>query len=81
MDSIEPLSRGLEGTIIGFAIHSSMGLAVVVMVTDGVGGGGGKRRKVGWVAIGVGEGGVDVQGRVRLAESWCERSRLLSSSS
>ena len=62
-------------------IHSSMSLAVVVMVTDGAGRGGGKRRKVSWVAIGVGEGGVGVQGRVRLAESWCERSRLLSSSS
>ena len=29
--------------------------------------------------MGVGEGGVGVRGRVRLAESWCERSRLLSS--
>ena len=62
-------------------IRSSMGLAMVVMVTDGVGGGDGKRGKVGWVATGVGEGGVGVQGKVRLAESWCERSRLLSSSS
>ena len=51
------------------------------MVTSGVGRGGGKRDKVGWVAIGVGEGGVGARGRVRLAESWCERSRLLSSSS
>ena len=50
-------------------------------MTDGAGRGGGKRGKVGWVAIGVGEGGVGVWGRVRLAESWCERSRLLSSSS
>ena len=41
-------------------IHSSMGLVVVVMVTGGVGRGGGKREKVGWVAIGVGEGGVGV---------------------
>ena len=46
-----------------------------------VGGGGGKRRKVGWVVIGIGEGGVGVRGRVRLAESWCERPRVLSSSS
>ena len=47
-----------------------MGLAVVVMVVGGgVSGGGGKRGKVGWVAIGVGEGGVGTQGRVRLAES------------
>ena len=51
------------------------------MATGGVGRGVGKRGKVGWVAIGVGEGGVGVQGRVRLAESWCERSKLLSSSS
>ena len=41
-------------------IHSSMGLAVVVMVTSGVGRGGGKRGKIGWVAIGVGKGGVGV---------------------
>ena len=41
-------------------IHSSMGLAVVVMVTGGAGGGSGKEGKVGWVAIGVGEGGVGV---------------------
>ena len=41
----------------------------------------GKRRKVDWVAIGVGEGRVGVRGKVRLAESGCERSRLLSSSS
>ena len=46
-----------------------MGLAVVVMVTDGIGGGGGRRGKVGWVAMGVGEGGVGVQERVRLAKS------------
>ena len=51
------------------------------MVVDGVVGRGGTRGKVGWVAMGVGEGGVGVQGRVRLAESWCERSRLLSNSS
>ena len=37
-----------------------MGLAVVVMVSGGVGRGGGKRRKVGWVAIRVGESGVGV---------------------
>ena len=43
--------------------------------------GGGKRGKVGWMVIRVGEGGVGVQGRVRLAESWCERSRVLSHSS
>ena len=30
---------------------------------------------------GVGEGGLDTQGRVRLAKSWCERSRVLSCSS
>ena len=41
-------------------IRSSMDLAVVVMVTSGVGRGGGKRGKVSWVAIGVGEGGVGV---------------------
>ena len=62
-------------------IRSSMGLAVVVMVVDGVVRGGGMREKVGWVAMEVGEDGVGVRGRVRLAESWCERSRLLSSSS
>ena len=62
-------------------IRSSMGLAVVVLVVDGVVGRGGTRGKVGWVVMGVGEGGVGVRGRVRLAESWCERSRLLSSSS
>ena len=50
-------------------IRSSMGLAVVVMVTGGVSGGGGRRGKVGWVAMGVGEGGVGIRGRVRLAES------------
>ena len=47
-------------------------------MTGGVGGG---REKVDWVAIGVGEGGVGIRGRVRLAESWCERSRVLSCSS
>ena len=62
-------------------IRSSMGLAVVVMVVDGVVERGGMRGKVGWVVMGVEEGGVGVRGRVRLAESWCERSRLLSSSS
>ena len=41
-------------------ICSSMGLAAVVMGTGGVSRGGGKRGKVGWVAIGVGEGGVGV---------------------
>ena len=41
-------------------IYSSMDLAVVVMVVDGVVGRGGTRRKVGWVAMGVGEGGVGV---------------------
>ena len=41
-------------------IHSSMDLAVVVMVTSGVVRGGGKRGKVGWVAVGVGEGGVGI---------------------
>ena len=51
------------------------------MVTGGVGSGGGKRGKVGWVVIGVEEGGVGVRGRMRLAESWYARSRLLSSSS
>ena len=44
-------------------------------------GSGGWRGKVGRVVIGVGEGGVGVLGRTRLAESWCERSRLLSRSS
>ena len=51
------------------------------MVVDGVVGRGGTRGKVGWMVMGVGEGGVGVQGRMKLAESWCERSRLLSSSS
>ena len=46
-----------------------MGLAVVVMVTNGVVGNGSWRGKVGWVVIGVGEGGVGVLGRTRLAES------------
>ena len=41
-------------------IRSLTGLAVVVMVTGRVDGGGGKRGKVGWVLIGVGEGGVGV---------------------
>ena len=49
-------------------------------VSGGLSGGGSKRGKVGWVAIGVGEGGVGVQGRVRFAESWCERLRVLSCS-
>ena len=62
-------------------ICSLMGLAMVVMIIGGAGRGGGKRGKVGWMAIGVGKGGVGVRGRVRLAESWCKRSRLLSSSS
>ena len=39
-------------------ICSLMGLAIVVMVASGVNGGGGKREKVGWVVIKVGEGGV-----------------------
>ena len=56
------------------------------MVVGGAASGGlsrgdGKREKVGWIAIRVGEGGVGTQGRVRLAESWCERSRVLSCSS
>ena len=50
-------------------IHSSMDLAVVVMVANGVSGGGGKRGKVGWVGIGIGEGGVGARERVRLAKS------------
>ena len=62
-------------------IHSSIGLVVVVMVASGVSGGGGRREKVGWMAIRVGEGGVGAQGRVRLAKSWCERSRVLACSS
>ena len=41
-------------------IHSSMGLVVVVMVTSGVDRGGGTRGKVGWVVIGVGEGGMGI---------------------
>ena len=64
----------------------STDLAVVVMVvgggaSGGLSGGGGKRGKVGWVVIKVGEGGVGTRGRVRLAESWCERLRVLSYSS
>ena len=39
------------------------------MITGGVGGGGGRRGKVGWVVMGVGEGEVGIQGRVRLAKS------------
>ena len=63
-------------------ICSLMGLAVVVMVVSGgVSGGGGKRGKVGWIVIRVGEDGVGTQRRVRLAKSWCERSRVLSCSS
>ena len=63
-----------------------MGLAVVVMVVEGgasggLSGGGSKRGKVGWIAIRVGEGGIGTRGRVRLAESWCERLRVLSCSS
>ena len=58
-------------------IYSLMGLAVVVMVVRGEtsGGGGlnegsgGGRGKIGWVEIGVGEGGMGTRGRVRLAES------------
>ena len=50
-------------------IRSLMGLAVVVMIVDGVVGRGGMRGKVGWVVMGVGKGGVGVRGRVRLAES------------
>ena len=51
-----------------------MGLAVVVMVvrdgaSGGLSGGGGRRGKVGWIVIRVGEGGVGTQGRVRLAEN------------
>ena len=53
---------------------------MVVIVVNGVVGNSGWRRKVGWVVIGVGEGGVGVLGRMRLAESWCERLRLLSRS-
>ena len=41
-------------------IRSLMGLVVVVMVVDGVVGRGGTRGKVGWVVMGVGEGGVGV---------------------
>ena len=33
------------------------------------------------MVIGVGEGGVDIQGTVRHAKSWYERSRMLSCSS
>ena len=55
-------------------IYNSMGLVVVVIVVKcrtngGLSEGGGGRGKVGWVVIGVEEGGVDTQGRVRLAES------------
>ena len=54
-----------------------MGLAVVVIVvgggiTGGGGGrvgGGGRKGKTGWIEIGVGEGGVGIQGIVRLAKS------------
>ena len=63
-------------------ICSLMGLAVVVMVASGgISGGGGKRGKIGWVAIGVEEGEVGARGRVRLAKSWCKKSRALSCSS
>ena len=59
-------------------------MVVMVVSSEASGGwsrGGSKRGKVGWVAIGVGEGGVGTQGRIRLVESWCERSRVLSCSS
>ena len=50
------------------------------------GGGGctgrGEGEKIGgWIAVGVGEGGVGGLGRLRAAESWWERSRVSSSSS
>ena len=54
---------------------------MVMVIGGGVSRGGGKRGKVGWVVIRVGEGGVGAQGRVRLAESWYERLRVLSWSS
>ena len=41
-------------------IRSSMGLAVVVMVIGGADGGSGMVGRVGWMVIGVGEGGVGV---------------------
>ena len=71
---------------LGVPICNSMGLVVVVIVVrggtnGGLSGGGGGRGKVGWVVIGVGEGGVGTQGRVRLAKSECKRSRVLSCSS
>ena len=50
-------------------------------VSGGLSEGDDKRGKVGWIAIGVGEGGVGTRGRARLAKSWCERSRVLSCSS
>ena len=52
-----------------------------MVVSGGMSGGDDKREKVGWVVIRVGEGGVDTRERVRLAESWCKRSRVLSCSS
>ena len=33
----------------------------------------------GWIAVGVGEGGVGGLGRLRVAESWWERLRISSS--
>ena len=36
-------------------IYSSMGLVMVIMVASGMSGGGGKRGKVGWMVIGIGE--------------------------
>ena len=41
---------------------------------------GGGEKIGGWVAVGVGEGGVGGLGKLRVAESWWERLRVSSSS-
>ena len=64
---------------------------VVILGGGGIWGGGGQRggggctgkgggeKTGGWVAVGVGEGGVGGLGRLRAAESWWKRLRVLSS--
>ena len=65
---------------------------VVILGGGGIWGGGGQRggggcmgwrggeKTGGWIAIGVGEGGVGGLGRLRVAESWWEKSRVSLSS-
>ena len=88
MDSVEPLFQGFTGAIIGFRGTNTQfngfgsgGQVVRGGTSGGLNGGDGRSGKVGWIAIRVEEGGVGTQRRVRLAESQCERSRVLSCSS